>query len=242
MKNGQIAVKRNVLTFFLFIWIISFPDFGKAQLLPIRTFNVQDGLPQSQVTTILQDTLGYLWIGTADGLARFDGIYFENFNSHNGLAGNAVTAAYEDGDSLIWFGLDRSGVSIYEIHTKKFRNFKLNQALHGFRITSILRDANGTIWIGTDQHGLFRYDGTSANFLDTKNGIPDVHISYLKIGPDSNLWVATWNGIVVLTLKTMIKRDLSIIFLLKTVFRPIKSKTFFFVNQILFGSVPRVKA
>ncbi len=189
-------MKRIFLILTLFIVIVLLPDFGQAQLLPIKTFNVQDGLPQSQVTTILQDTLGYLWIGTADGLARFDGLHFENFNSHNGLTGNSVTACFEDGDSLIWFGLDRSGISIYDIYAGKFRKFKLNHLIHTFRITSILRDSNGTIWIGTDQHGLFRYDGMSGIFLNTQDGIPDNHISYLTLGPDSNLWVATWHGIV----------------------------------------------
>ncbi len=184
----------------LLFWLVLVglnPEFCLAQLLPIKTFNVQDGLPQSQVTVILQDTLGYLWVGTADGLARFDGIHFENFTSHNGLSGNAVTCAYDDGDSLLWFGLNRSGISIYNLKTNVFTKFPLNNKVNMHRITTIFRDQIGAVWIGTDQDGLFRYYGDSLQHLNFDKTFLNRHISSIVLSPDSNLWVATGKGILI---------------------------------------------
>ncbi len=188
--------KMNLLVFLLSIFVL-LPSYSQAQLLPIKTFNVQDGLPQSQVTTLLQDSLGYLWVGTADGLARFDGLNFETFSAHNGLNGNYITCAYVDGDSLLWFGLDRSGISIYDIKKESFHPFRLNKSLITHRITAILRDNTGTLWIGTDQFGLFCVSKDSLIRMDWQNGIPDTHISCLTLAPDSNLWIGTWYGIVI---------------------------------------------
>ncbi len=193
-------MKKSNFVSLLFLCVGIFLPLGKgqAQLLPITTFNVQHGLPQSQVTAILQDSLGYLWVGTADGLARFDGRYFQNYNAHSGLSGNYVTSAYMDGDSLIWFGLDRSGISIYRISNDSFFKFAFNDSLVMHRITSIIRDYDGVMWIGTDQHGLFRFDGRSIRSFNGKSGIPNSHIAYLTLGPDSTLWIATGHGIAVL--------------------------------------------
>ena len=64
-----------------------------AQQAMFRNYTVEDGLSQSQIETVIQDNLGYLWAGTYHGLSRFDGHRFTNFTVKDGIADNIVTAA-----------------------------------------------------------------------------------------------------------------------------------------------------
>jgi ligand-binding sensor domain-containing protein len=83
-----------------------------AQDLPFRDYGVQDGLPQSQATVIWQDSRGYLWIPTRNGLSRFDGIEFVNHYRKDGLPSNFVTNVFEDRNGKIW-ALSAEGLSVY---------------------------------------------------------------------------------------------------------------------------------
>jgi ligand-binding sensor domain-containing protein len=78
-------------------------------------WTADSGLPQNSVRAIVQTRDGYIWVGTLDGLARFDGVRFTVFNKANspGLSGNRVTALYEDFDGDLWVGLDAGGVARY---------------------------------------------------------------------------------------------------------------------------------
>ena len=73
-----------------------------AQRYPFRVYNVKEGLTQSQVQTVLQDNYGYLWIGTRDGLANFDGKQFVNFGRKDGLVGNYILSSLLDAHGNIW--------------------------------------------------------------------------------------------------------------------------------------------
>ena len=70
------------------------PAFG--QQLPVKHYNVEDGLGHSIVGAIYQDQKGYIWFGTADGLSRFDGYHFVNYTKDDGLESNVVTCVTED--------------------------------------------------------------------------------------------------------------------------------------------------
>ena len=65
---------------------------ARAQQLPVSRYGLAEGLPQMQVSSVAEDPLGYLWVGTHGGVARFDGNAFEAFTVADGLPGNAVTA------------------------------------------------------------------------------------------------------------------------------------------------------
>lgn len=190
----------NRLIFFIIGLFLFFQGKANAQLLPIRIFNVQDGLSQSEVKTIVQDSVGYLWLGTADGLSRFDGTTFKNFSIHNGLSGNNITTAYMDGDSLIWFGLAQNGITIYNQKTRKFTPFTYNDSIYPNAVTSITRSKDGAIWIGTLNKGLLRYDGQKLEFLmKIKNSpITNKNITHLIIDAQNNLWIGTFGGITII--------------------------------------------
>ncbi|TFH48081.1 MAG: hypothetical protein E4G92_04170, partial [Bacteroidia bacterium] len=73
-----------------------------AQTLPFREYTMDDGLPQSETMGAMQDSRGYLWIPTRNGLARFDGITFDTYYRNDGLPSNIVTQLVEDKAGTIW--------------------------------------------------------------------------------------------------------------------------------------------
>jgi len=107
------------------------------------------GLPQNSVRAVLQSRDGYLWVGTLDGLARFDGVRFTVFTKANspGLPGNRTTVLYEDGDGDLWVGLEDGGLARYR--QGSFTSFGAPHGLPGKPIRSISRDEQGNLWVLT---------------------------------------------------------------------------------------------
>jgi ligand-binding sensor domain-containing protein len=83
-----------------------------SQDFSFRKYGVKDGLPQSQCTILFQDSRGFIWIGTKNGLSRFDGIDFVNYFRKDGLPSNLINEAFEDRDGQIW-ALSNGGLSRY---------------------------------------------------------------------------------------------------------------------------------
>ncbi|MCB9231945.1 MAG: histidine kinase [Bacteroidia bacterium] len=124
-------------------------------------FQVEDGLAQQTVYSILQDSKGYLWFGSAMGVSRFNGLRFEVFTKEDGLAEEEIYKIFEDSRGRIWFNGEKN-LSWYE--EGKFHNFR--DTLNGkFSIQGIFRGfyehTNGDIYIGTHHEGalIVRADG-----------------------------------------------------------------------------------
>ena len=90
-----------------------------SQRLPLRVYSVKEGLPQSQVQTIIQDGKGYLWIGTADGIAQYDGKSFTTYTKKNGLVSNYIHTSFIDAHGDLWISHRTYGLSKLNIKTKK---------------------------------------------------------------------------------------------------------------------------
>src|SRR5262249_46927402 len=113
-------------------------------------WTAESGLPQNSVRAIVQTRDGYLWVGTLDGLARFDGVGFTVFNKATspGLSGNRVTALYEDPDGALWVGLDAGGVARYR--SGRFTSLGTREGLAAGIIAMISGNERGDtlVWVG----------------------------------------------------------------------------------------------
>jgi ligand-binding sensor domain-containing protein len=83
----------------------------RAQELPVRTWNVRDGLIQSRVNDVHRDTNGFVWFATWDGVSRFDGVQFTNFGTHEGLPNPLVWCVAEAPDHTLWLGTHGGGLA-----------------------------------------------------------------------------------------------------------------------------------
>ena len=128
-----------------------FHDYG------IDNWNTNAGLPQTSVLTITQDRTGYIWIGTQDGLARFDGLRFDVFDRRNsdGTAPLNVDTSLCDSRGRLWFGTP-NGLLFYE--SGHFH--AIATGTHATSVNAIVENFDGEVWIGTAS-GMLRYDGTT---------------------------------------------------------------------------------
>ena len=117
-----------------------------------RNFNSEDGLTQSYVHTILQDVHGYLWVGTDNGLFRYNGFNFENYPTGDSLADNFIVNGIRDGESL-WFGHKNGRISYY--NGKKFSTFSKTQPDLS-SITDFKKSPDGQIWVSCYNDGLLK--------------------------------------------------------------------------------------
>jgi ligand-binding sensor domain-containing protein len=115
--------------FTLLLLFVSFVSF--AQEYSYRHYTVQDGLVQSQVVSLYNDSKGYLWIGTKAGASRFDGIKFQNFTKKDGLPDNFIEHIYECSQGFIWLYTRQGLVSIdgCSIHAYSTEHFRDNRGI-----------------------------------------------------------------------------------------------------------------
>ena len=117
-----------------------------------RNFNSEDGLTQSYVHTIIQDVHGYLWVGTDNGLFRYNGFNFENYPTGDSLADNFIVKGIRDGESL-WFGNRNGRISYY--NGKKFIPFNKTQPDLS-SITHFTKSPDNQIWVSCYNDGLLK--------------------------------------------------------------------------------------
>jgi PAS domain S-box-containing protein len=113
-------------------------------------WQVENGLPQDAVQTITQTRDGYLWLGTEEGLVRFDGARFRVFNRHNtpALKDSYVRVLFADPDGALWIGTRSGGLSRFL--NGNFRTFGVQDGLGHGAVKAIARDGRGNLWVGTN--------------------------------------------------------------------------------------------
>jgi signal transduction histidine kinase/ligand-binding sensor domain-containing protein/CheY-like chemotaxis protein len=136
---------------YLCILILSLTLSGSSQSYDFREYTV--GLAQPYVYSIIQDNNGYLWMGTGNGLSRYDGINFKSYTTNDSLADNFVTCCFKNENEL-WFGHMDGQLTCYD-----GKAFKHNVAIkQKTRITDIEKSPNGQIWASSYANGLVKVD------------------------------------------------------------------------------------
>lgn len=128
MDRINILVRHKELCFFMchLLCLFNSPTFSQNLYNTAERFSIEDGLSNSHVTAIYQDSRGFIWIGTTDGLNRYDGYEFKVYR-HNpidstSIVGNFIQTISETSDGNVWIGTRNSGLSIWNQHTGIFRN------------------------------------------------------------------------------------------------------------------------
>ena len=152
------------------VFLIAFiPCFTDAQsVYRFNNYTINDGLSQSTVNTILQDENSALWIGTQDGLNRFDGIKFEIFNSdeEEGINNPFITSSAKTNDGNLWFGT-HNGLTEYDPNKEKFQTHTPNNKKN-LDISSISIGERGNLWIATLNQGVLSFD-TDKKYFESLN-------------------------------------------------------------------------
>ncbi len=203
-----LPIKNILITCFLFL-PISGINCQQAVHFKFDNISVRDGLSQTTPNCILQDSRGFLWIGTEDGLNKYDGYVFEVFkqdiNNPHAISSSKIKCVEEDEYGNIWVGTNGGGLNRYDRKKNIFIHFKTedkdSDSVPGNIVNCIKKAVNGKLWIGTN-NGLLVIDARTNHCkafrigTEQKAVFEGVEINDILSGPDNILWVATSNGLV----------------------------------------------
>ncbi len=192
----------------IILTITSLPYFVNSQTYNFDHLGLNDGLSQITVNTIFQDSYGYLWFGTQDGLNQYDGYQFKTYksepNNENSLSHNWIWDIFEDSNKNLWVstwsGLNKINPDKSRI-TKYYTKANRRGSIRGDRPVSVQESSDGKIWIGTWGGGLNVYNPESDSFLCYSNAIqktgdlPGDFIRKIYLDTQNNLWIGTWAGL-----------------------------------------------
>lgn len=195
------ADKINTSCLFLFL-ILSFTSYAQEQVFEHITTG--EGLSQSTVNAIVQDSRGFMWFGTNDGLDKYDGYAIERYshekNNPHSLNKNTILSLYEDKEGLLWIGTYGGGLNCFDFKTQKFTHFAYDasnqHSLSNNQVFEIYEDSEGVFWIGTEQ-GVDRFYKSESKFetVDNLLGIPFGKTEAIVEDRLGDIWIAAGNGI-----------------------------------------------
>ncbi|MDQ1350323.1 MAG: hypothetical protein QG657_624 [Acidobacteriota bacterium] len=166
--------RLKVLSFFflMFTFALSLPIIPQTNNILFQHITIEQGLSQATVNCILQDSKGFMWFGTQDGLNKYDGytftVYRHDPQDQNTINQNYVTAIIEDRDGFIWIGTRVSGLSRFDPGTGTFKQYTHDPRNPGSlghnSIRDICADREGFLWIATEGGGLNRFNPKTGIF------------------------------------------------------------------------------
>jgi serine phosphatase RsbU (regulator of sigma subunit)/ligand-binding sensor domain-containing protein len=171
----------NKLSLFSFLFSF-FLSISYAQEKPVTFdhFTTRDGLSQNRIYGIIQDSLGFIWFGTEDGLNRYDGYNFKVFKNIPGdttsLVANQIETFHLTKKGELWLGGIRIGLNKYNPETETFTNFMNDHSnpgtISGDWIKSISEDEKGNLWVATNNNGFDYFDIPNNRFIHMANTLP----------------------------------------------------------------------
>ena len=137
-----------------------------SQSFDFKSFDSDMGLPQNFIYCLSQDNNGYLWIGTGEGLVRYDGHKFITYTVNDSLASDFIYSCFVDKDGMLWVGHENGTLSYYDDGFHKV----IPQEKATSPIKDICQDENGNIWATIENNGVIKIDNriTSYNVCYTK--------------------------------------------------------------------------
>ena len=165
---------RVIFTWLIFLNCIG--AFSQAPYLYFNHINADNGLSHNKVNCILQDKRGFIWIGTEDGLNRYDGQYFSVFrnkpNDTATVSGNIITDLLEDENSILWITTADGGFTKYDYRLPASKQFKQFKHIQGDSTTipvniinRIVEDKQGYLWLATSGGYILRFDKKNETFV-----------------------------------------------------------------------------
>ena len=196
-------IKSNFALLFLFLLSVFSPCFSQSQVV-FSKINQTNGLSNDRVSSIVKEKNGFVWIGTENGLNRFDGNKIKIYNKQNSaLSSNDISDLLIDKKGRIWIGTFGGGLNLYHPSSDKFVPYKNilnnNTSIPSNELNTLFEDSKGTIWVGT-KNGISSFNEKEQTFttyqFDSKNVYSISHSDIRSIYEDGNenLWIGTFGG------------------------------------------------
>jgi diguanylate cyclase (GGDEF)-like protein len=171
--------------------------------------SVDAGLSQTTALCTFQDSQGFVWIGTEDGLNRFDGytvtVYKHDARDASSLPSDFVWAMAEDSAGDLWIGTEGGGLAKWERKKDRFTTYrhdpKDDGSLPSDRVRAVIVDRGGPVWVGTKGGGLARFDASSGRFTRYRHdpgrpaSLGNENVSAIRQSRSGDIWVGTDAGL-----------------------------------------------
>ncbi len=202
MRGASVGKIAHVIGIcMLLAYLVLLPALAHAQDKPLsayfrETWTTRQGLPHNQVNGIAQTPDGYLWFGTWEGLARYNGLEFHVFDRSNtpALKDNGVRSVRASEDGAVVIGTSRGGVTVKR--GDHWRTWTVKEGLAQEEIMDALLDRKGRLWVATENSGVDLVDGERITHFGTGNGLPSGVVYGLLLDRDGSVWAATAGGLV----------------------------------------------
>lgn len=194
----------------IYAFVFAFPltVFSQNKTLDFKHIGVSNGLSQTNVTSIFQDSHGFLWVGTRDGLNRYDGynfsIYRYDSKDNNTISNNFIEDIAEDKTGNIWLATQGGGINKYDVKNDRFTRYVHDShdpnSISSNIVNKLVFDADGDLWIATQNGGLNRFNLKQNCFQhymhsnDEVNSVSDNNIRALAVDSHHRIWMGTYSG------------------------------------------------
>ncbi len=183
----------------LLLCLLSLPAFAADKPISAfhrETWTTRNGLPHNQVNAIAQTPDGYLWLGTWEGLVRYNGREFEVLDRINtpALQDNAIRSLQVAPDGAVVIGTSRGGVTVRR--GDRWSTIRKQDGLAQDEILDALVGPDGALWVATENEGITRLQRGVARQYNTGNGLPSNVVFGLLKAADGAVWAATAGGVV----------------------------------------------
>jgi diguanylate cyclase (GGDEF)-like protein len=179
---------------------------GRLASTAFQNWSADTSLPHPIVTALAQDADGFIWVGTQDGLARWDGYRFRNYRADAKVAGSLpssyIDVLHADAQGRLWVGTDNGSLAIHDAHTDRFDSVDLGAARNGTaEFTAIVDDGKGGLWVGSSR-GLLHVQAPApaasgaAQARVVKGVTSDEGVRALMRAADGALWIGTREGVL----------------------------------------------
>jgi len=182
--------------FFTLIYLLIIQQTAGGQQLNFVSHTVNEGLPNSNVLSVLQDNRGFLWVGTTTGVVIFDGETWHLRQKSLTIKATPILDIFEDNKGAIWFAGGNNGLYKYDGEiTENYIGDNLN-------VISVCDDANGSIWVATENNGVFQISNENSKILDEQIkplsdllNFPEMTVFDMSKDRDGNIWLGTSKGL-----------------------------------------------
>lgn len=156
-----------------------------------QSWKSENGLPQNTITSITQTPDGFIWLGSKEGLIRFDGVEFVKYdvNKIKQLKSNEVWTLKTDSKGVMWIGTNGGGLTYYA--KGKFGNYTIKDGLADNSVWSVFEDSNGHLWIGTAGGGISVLTDGKFKTINTNDGLSGNYVWTIVEDREGAIWAGT---------------------------------------------------
>ncbi len=187
LKSTKISYLSGVVVCLVILFLsISFSGYSQRSYI-FENIGLAEGLSNPEVLSIFQDSHGFLWISTSDGLNRYDGnaitIFKNDPNDSTTIANNTCFAMVEDKEGYIWIAIAGNAIARYNPKNEKFKRYPIATGgiINISEFYTALCDSKGNIWFGSTNHGMQKLNRTTDKFEQVKLETSNTHAQWGQI-------------------------------------------------------------